>query len=143
MIRRPPRSTRTDTLFPYTTLFRSPCRLHFVGSHEQGWITLQQIKDQALIGNAAARLCEGGIQTDVQAALPPCDAFAIQPRLFRPAGASDILLRRTAGDKGSAVRPLAIGREGGVGTILESTQAFILRYGRWLSLTATAHQRGS
>src|SRR3546814_8478918 len=28
MIRRPPRSTRTDTLFPYTTLFRSP-RLFF------------------------------------------------------------------------------------------------------------------
>src|SRR3546814_6242463 len=26
MIRRPPRSTRTDTLFPYTTLFRSTCR---------------------------------------------------------------------------------------------------------------------
>src|SRR3546814_10420012 len=28
MIRRPPRSTRTDTLFPYTTLFRS-----FLGEH--------------------------------------------------------------------------------------------------------------
>src|SRR3546814_6329092 len=31
MIRRPPRSTRTDTLFPYTTLFRSTeftCRTH-------------------------------------------------------------------------------------------------------------------
>src|SRR3546814_2563874 len=26
MIRRPPRSTRTDTLFPYTTLFRSSAR---------------------------------------------------------------------------------------------------------------------
>src|SRR3546814_4237254 len=26
MIRRPPRSTRTDTLFPYTTLFRSDSR---------------------------------------------------------------------------------------------------------------------
>src|SRR3546814_8018454 len=26
MIRRPPRSTRTDTLFPYTTLFRSRMR---------------------------------------------------------------------------------------------------------------------
>src|SRR3546814_5193498 len=26
MIRRPPRSTRTDTLFPYTTLFRSTIR---------------------------------------------------------------------------------------------------------------------
>src|SRR3546814_6613392 len=33
MIRRPPRSTRTDTLFPYTTLFRSlghiPCPFGF------------------------------------------------------------------------------------------------------------------
>src|SRR3546814_6675530 len=28
MIRRPPRSTRTDTLFPYTTLFRSLRKLH-------------------------------------------------------------------------------------------------------------------
>src|SRR3546814_7309570 len=27
MIRRPPRSTRTDTLFPYTTLFRSDSNL--------------------------------------------------------------------------------------------------------------------
>src|SRR3546814_21004628 len=34
MIRRPPRSTRTDTLFPYTTLFRSPRRqvLHRMAS---------------------------------------------------------------------------------------------------------------
>src|SRR3546814_1984961 len=28
MIRRPPRSTRTDTLFPYTTLFRSFLAVH-------------------------------------------------------------------------------------------------------------------
>src|SRR3546814_4609809 len=28
MIRRPPRSTRTDTLFPYTTLFRSHAAVH-------------------------------------------------------------------------------------------------------------------
>src|SRR3546814_1668122 len=27
MIRRPPRSPRTDTLFPYTTLFRSDCSI--------------------------------------------------------------------------------------------------------------------
>src|SRR3546814_2078415 len=27
MIRRPPRSTRTDTLFPYTTLFRSETKM--------------------------------------------------------------------------------------------------------------------
>src|SRR3546814_4585881 len=30
MIRRPPRSTRTDTLFPYTTLFRSNVGTFFV-----------------------------------------------------------------------------------------------------------------
>src|SRR3546814_10347948 len=35
MIRRPPRSTRTDTLFPYTTLFRS-CLIHAV-THAKRW----------------------------------------------------------------------------------------------------------
>src|SRR3546814_1182149 len=33
MIRRPPRLTRTDTLFPYTTLFRSPGRRLSDASH--------------------------------------------------------------------------------------------------------------
>src|SRR3546814_16853555 len=31
MLRRPPRSTRTDTLFPYTTLFRSHAAILLVG----------------------------------------------------------------------------------------------------------------
>src|SRR3546814_14979655 len=31
MIRRPPRSTRTDTLFPYTTLFRSNIKKAILG----------------------------------------------------------------------------------------------------------------
>src|SRR3546814_15077725 len=33
MIRRPPRSTRTDTLFPYTTLFRSHGAAHGAAGH--------------------------------------------------------------------------------------------------------------
>src|SRR3546814_15767046 len=40
MIRRPPRSTRTDTLFPYTTLFRSAGKKAFdamTPEHEQ-WV---------------------------------------------------------------------------------------------------------
>src|SRR3546814_1099165 len=38
MIRRPPKSTRTDTLFPYTTLFRSPldCPCGFPVHQPQG-----------------------------------------------------------------------------------------------------------
>src|SRR3546814_9731432 len=34
MIRRPPRSTRTDTLFPYTTLFRSVNWVTSIPSHQ-------------------------------------------------------------------------------------------------------------
>src|SRR3546814_4332257 len=37
MIRRPPRSTRTDTLFPYTTLFRSPAGTTFLGFAGSPW----------------------------------------------------------------------------------------------------------
>src|SRR3546814_4764429 len=40
MIRRPPRSTRTDTLFPYTTLFRSPGQMKasaFTSSRTTAW----------------------------------------------------------------------------------------------------------
>src|SRR3546814_4557777 len=37
MIRRPPRSTRTDTLFPYTTLFRSHNGASIQGG--LGWIS--------------------------------------------------------------------------------------------------------
>src|SRR3546814_887399 len=51
MIRRPPRSTRTDTLFPYTTLFRSLARyLHGDGGAE-GFA----IVDQALAAIALGR----------------------------------------------------------------------------------------
>src|SRR3546814_15386398 len=39
MIRRPPRSTRTDTLFPYTTLFRSAILLN-VAQEERGLPTI-------------------------------------------------------------------------------------------------------
>src|SRR3546814_4039232 len=35
MIRRPPRSTRTDTLFPYTSLFRSQDHLPWRRRHHQ------------------------------------------------------------------------------------------------------------
>src|SRR3546814_19978779 len=45
MIRRPPRSTRTDTLFPYTTLFRSLEKvqvdpLHLLKLPSQDYLTI-------------------------------------------------------------------------------------------------------
>src|SRR3546814_20669003 len=39
MIRRPPRSTRTDTLFPYTTLFRSRYQALPARQRPQLWLT--------------------------------------------------------------------------------------------------------
>src|SRR3546814_6143181 len=48
MIRRPPRSTRTDTLFPYTTLFRS-LLLHPLGLRLQlGEVFLELVDAQAV-----------------------------------------------------------------------------------------------
>src|SRR3546814_11062584 len=42
MIRRPPRSKRTDTLFPYTTLFRSKLhRTHHAGKYMNVLVTLR------------------------------------------------------------------------------------------------------
>src|SRR3546814_15945049 len=45
MIRRPPRSTRTDTLFPYTTLFRSTLdSSEFEWGTEYGWSETGKVK---------------------------------------------------------------------------------------------------
>src|SRR3546814_2326828 len=48
MIRRPPRSTRTDTLFPYTTLFRSV--FGAVGRQGEGTVVHRQLHCPALLG---------------------------------------------------------------------------------------------
>src|SRR3546814_2095606 len=50
MIRRPPRSTRTDTLFPYTTLFRSR------GRRARGAAVEPDVRDSARVDDAPPRL---------------------------------------------------------------------------------------
>src|SRR3546814_3137442 len=72
MIRRPPRSTRTDTLFPYTTLFRSRFsagitrnilyrnvaepRRQDVGKHP-GFVILHRVQGNGDSADAAVSLC--------------------------------------------------------------------------------------
>src|SRR3546814_16718288 len=53
MIRRPPRSTRTDTLFPYTTLFRS----HGTGD-EAAWMSAGAIARARVDHDHAAFICK-------------------------------------------------------------------------------------
>src|SRR3546814_14271884 len=45
MIRRPPRSTRTDTLFPYTTLFRSYRKIECVWPPHTSMMTTGRSRD--------------------------------------------------------------------------------------------------
>src|SRR3546814_13910240 len=58
MIRRPPRSTRTDTLFPYTTLFRSAITLDHLaqfGNAERLAIEILDSRASAILGDPRHR----------------------------------------------------------------------------------------
>src|SRR3546814_7965389 len=48
MIRRPPRSTRTDTLFPYTTLFRSPPPSHKNEAKRRSLAHFQDVEEMVM-----------------------------------------------------------------------------------------------
>src|SRR3546814_18502198 len=72
MIRRPPRSTRTDTLFPYTTLFRSTFAFVKRGFNER----LRLFQAQCL-----ARYQESAIAEQHQSAVGPNIEMA-EPELF-------------------------------------------------------------
>src|SRR3546814_16778228 len=95
MIRRPPRSTRTDTLFPYTTLFRSD------RSFRRG----PRRRPRTRLG---AR-CPGGELARRRGARGQGEA---QPRLLRPCRTGQLfLLRRRPGDPaGPALENGEIGR---------------------------------
>src|SRR3546814_7667007 len=59
MIRPPPRSTRTDTLFPYTTLFRSGLHVRRQETHVVGLAE----RDAEL---AQDRVCRGDVEVQVR-----------------------------------------------------------------------------
>src|SRR3546814_8668860 len=95
MIRRPPRSTRTDTLFPYTTLFRSRAAAAGAGGHpvtrafRMAWRRFRT-------GLRRVRHVGGRLQPGVRLSPPPPDP--------RPRGAAG---RARAAVGGPVVLPLA------------------------------------
>src|SRR3546814_17948762 len=65
MIRRPPRSTRTDTLFPYTTLFRSALLLNPRNHPHVAYLAQDRLaRDGALAQHDAGRGSGGQIDVD-------------------------------------------------------------------------------
>src|SRR3546814_5725262 len=95
MIRRPPRSTRTDTLFPYTTLFRSairPRRERRVAQNEDPFVPRnRQVRSDAHGTVAFGRHAE-----------PPADGHGPDPRTPDDRGGLDPL---AAGDDAGRVDP--------------------------------------
>src|SRR3546814_2784987 len=64
MIRRPPRSTRTDTLFPYTTLFRSAAHARSLGAQAEHVTGVAQLRGALARARAADRSSVVVIDTD-------------------------------------------------------------------------------
>src|SRR3546814_19342359 len=87
MIRRPPRSTRTDTLFPYTTLFRSR---ELEAAAGLGLAVFLALDDAADAGEEAGAL-DGGTQRRLVAGQRPADAVLDRDGL---AGAAAAAARR-------------------------------------------------
>src|SRR3546814_2711863 len=85
MIRRPPRSTRTDTLFPYTTLFRSRGVLHRPAFDADGVaavvVQLDEVAFQGRAGVASAAVHLADHYLRVRGA----NAAGPQPRQRQPA----------------------------------------------------------
>src|SRR3546814_19549192 len=63
MMRQPPRSTRTDTLFPYTTLFRSVNARYFTWNDDgaDGGLMVTGIADTTAVGVAVSMRDDGTI----------------------------------------------------------------------------------
>src|SRR3546814_16418376 len=104
MIRRPPRATRTDTLFPYTTLFRS---LILMGTSSPVSFTLPQAwldGVHSLVSHGKDNLAMDG-RIDGRGAV-----FRVSKRLTRPGWLNLAFRLEATSARGSPRPPLYAGR---------------------------------
>src|SRR3546814_13954554 len=93
MIRRPPRSTRTDTLFPYTTLFRSLITWQTAGSVPQRrrQPAMREPLPVAQPSLTAIRCDAAGPASDYRVSTPPrCPGIAVPAAFARRATLTQI-----------------------------------------------------
>src|SRR3546814_20173256 len=105
MIRRPPRSTRTDPLFPYTTLFRSP---YFLAGAILSTLALVAMPNAGILWMAAGLLWV--LDASINVSMEPFRAFV-----------GDMLDERQR-TRGYAFQPIFIG----AGAVLASTAPWFL-----------------
>src|SRR3546814_17771331 len=126
MIRRPPRSTRTDTLFPYTTLFRSGCGsgfakgavlLQYGGAHRHHTVAVYDVHASVpLCRREFAQFSKAIAQGALRNAQLPRGAGAMPVHLIQHR-ADAIQLRRAVdinqrGDRKSAVEGKSVSVRG-------------------------------
>src|SRR3546814_10874519 len=110
MIRRPPRSTRTDTLFPYTTLFRSTILVNNAGAAAT-----------SPFAKVATDAWRATMAVNLDALLHCCQAAL--PDLLAAPSARIITIASTAGLKGYAyTAPYVAAKHGAVGLDRKSTR---------------------
>src|SRR3546814_20125407 len=107
MIRRPPRSTRTDTLFPYTTLFRSGRGQEFphlgellVDDSRRSLLQARDLQEglrlllgePTLVVRVDESLGDGGelVLADQAFVLHPVDDVHLEPRMQREIGRAHV-----------------------------------------------------
>src|SRR3546814_3422667 len=111
MIRRPPRSTRTDTLFPYTTLFRSAHAVDDAGTSARcaraltPTLSRKRERGQKPSPACGRGLGEGALLTDLR---QPRLCITVEVRVGG-GGAGDRDLAHLAGLHEQLVRPLLNG----------------------------------
>src|SRR3546814_15657446 len=122
MIRLPPRSTRTDTLFPYTTLFRSRPGEHRAQPHR---------------GGRSDNAAEGG-RMRAMTVIPGSSGSAAVSSFEGPVGSGDVLVAGVAVGIGGTDVEIA---DGLYGTPPEGADRLVLRHetpGRGLEAPARA-----
>src|SRR3546814_5410854 len=111
MIRRPPRSTRTDTLFPYTTLFRSSGRTGRAGKKGTAVLVVpyqRRKRVESLL--RAAKVTAEWIEAPTPEAIRKQDRERLLAALLEPASFDDedralaerLMAERPAADRKSA-----------------------------------------
>src|SRR3546814_16797533 len=105
MIRRPPRSTRTDTLFPYTTLFRSfiikcAASLNSEGDEQEHYVDVERVEPQHAILRTRAphqpqdRAGHGTAQQDLRSRDRPGERQRVHSKMSINNRSSRCLIRR-------------------------------------------------
>src|SRR3546814_14583020 len=99
MIRRPPRSTRTDTLFPYTTLFRSLLTFMLAMTAHRFWPMVAAVLQTLPLLAHFSRLADVGMHPIAYLTMQVAASWLLPPLLAAATWRHQTRLRRSGSDQ--------------------------------------------